>query len=139
MIKKHSPSNAPIKELRGFGIGMTLFCSVIGSLLYWKGNPSWAYRLWIIGGIAFLAPALLFPRGLRPMFVVWSAIAVRLSWVMSRLVLVLIFFGMFTFVSLVQKIIGRDILDRKFPDEKDTYWIDRSKDEYNPKHFERLF
>ncbi len=139
MIKQPSPQNASSKDLRGFGIGMTLFCLMLGGLLMWRGNLTWCYRLWMVGGIVFLAPAILFPTGLRPIFIVWSAIAVRLSWVMSRLVLSIIFFIIFTAVSLVQKIIRRDAMDIKFPDECETYWVDRSKEEYNPKHFERLF
>jgi len=139
LIKKTSPANAPRKELRGFGIGMTLFCAFIGGILYWKGHPTGAFSLWIVGGVIFLIPALLFPEGLRPVFIGWSAIAVRLSWVISRLVLLLIFYLLFTAVSLIQKIIRRDPLDRTFPGEKPSYWIDRSQEEYNPKHFERLF
>ncbi|MBN2326505.1 MAG: sxtJ [Candidatus Omnitrophica bacterium] len=139
MIKQTSPSQAPIKELRGFGVGMTLFCAALGGLLFWRGSAEWAYRLWIIGGVVFLAPAILFPRGLRPIFIVWTAIAKRLSWVISRIVLLLIFFVLFTFVSLIQKIIRRDPLERKFPGDESSYWIDRSKEEYNPNHFERLF
>ena len=118
---------------------MTLLCMVLGGILLWRGHPYWTYRLWIIGGVVFLAPALLFPTGLRPIFVVWTAIAERLNWIVSRLVLVLIFYILFTIISLIQKIIRRDPLDRQFPGNASTYWIDRSQEETNPKHFERLF
>ncbi|MGC9327763.1 MAG: SxtJ family membrane protein [Candidatus Hinthialibacter sp.] len=139
MIKQTPPSQASIQELRGFGAGMTLFCAALGGLLFWRGSAEWAYGLWMTGGIVFLPPAILFPRALRPFYIVWTAIAKRLSWVISRTVLLLIFFVLFTFVSLIQKIIRRDPLDRKFPGEASSYWIDRSEEEYKPNHFERLF
>jgi hypothetical protein len=139
LINQSSPANAPLKELRGFGIGMTLFCAFLGGVLFWRGHPHVSYVLWIIGALVFLIPAMLSPGVLRPIFIAWTAVALRLNWVISRLILCLLFYGMFTLVSIVQKIIKRDPLDRKFPGEGSTYWIDRSQETYNPKHFERLF
>lgn len=118
---------------------MTLFCAALGGVLFWRGHSTVPYCLWGVGVLVFLVPALVSPGSLRPIFIVWSAIAVRLSWVISRFILMVLFYILFTLVSIVQKIIGRDPLDRKFPGEGASYWIDRSRETYNPKHFERLF
>lgn len=131
--------NPTPKELRQFGIGMTLFLALIGGLVIWRGHRTLAIDLWIVGVIVFFLPALLFPTGLKPIYRIWMKIALVISVVTSRVILSVLYYTVFTLVSIIQKILRRDVLEREFPGGKESYWIDRSKDEYNPKHFERLF
>lgn len=134
-----TPENAAPRDLRNFGFGMTLFCGVIGGLIWWKGHAPSAYGLWSAAFLVFLAPALLMPARLRPVFRVWMKIAGVMSWIISNTMLCAIFYLVFTAVSLIQKLIGRDLLALKFPGNQDSYWIDRSQEPDNPKHFERLY
>ncbi len=139
MTKKLTPENATPKDLRNFGFGMTLFFLVIGGLVWWKGHAPAAYGLWMAAVLVFLAPALFLPARLRPIFRGWMKIAGVLSWIISNTILCAIFYFIFTPVSWIQKLNGRDLLERKFPGHQESYWIDRSREPDNPKHFERLY
>jgi hypothetical protein len=66
--------------------------------------------------------------------------AFALGWLNSKIILSLTFYLLFTPISLVQKIIGRDALNRTFPNpEKTTYWNNRTDQKIDRKHFERQF
>jgi hypothetical protein len=52
-------------------------------------------------------------------------LAFPIGWTVSNLVLVLVFFGLFTPVALVFRLLGRDALQRRFQPEQDTYWTAR--------------
>jgi hypothetical protein len=126
--------------LRKFGIMMAVVLGVISCLTAWKAYWTATYILWFIGGINFLIPALLFPTGLKPVYIAWMKFAFALGWLNSKIILSLIFYLLFTPISLVQKIIGRDALARTFPNpDKTTYWNNRSDQKKNRKHFERQF
>ena len=62
-----------------------------------------------------------------------------LGWINQRVILSLVYYLVFTPISLIQRMIGRDPLERKPDSNQKTYWVDRSQEEYNPKHFERQF
>jgi len=73
-----------------------------------------------VGPIGLLWPALI-----RPIFLGWMALAFPIGWTISRVVLSLVFFGLFTPLAMLFRLQGRDELAlRKSPDAV-TYW--RSK------------
>ncbi|MGI6457697.1 MAG: SxtJ family membrane protein [bacterium] len=130
---------ATIRDLRKFGITMAFMLLLISGIAVWKENWTAATILWTIAGVGFLLPALVFPAGLRPVFRYWMKFAFVLGWINQRVILSLVYYLVFTPISLIQRMIGRDPLERKPDSNQKTYWVDRSQEEYNPKHFERQF
>ena len=65
---------------------------------------------------------LLWPRAVRHIFVTWSVIAFPIGWVVSWIALGLLFYGVFTPIGLLFRLIGRDALMRRRPTGQDTYW-----------------
>jgi RsiW-degrading membrane proteinase PrsW (M82 family) len=63
------------------------------------------------------------PRILRPIFIGWMALAYPIGWVVSRIVLGIIFFGLFTPVAWIFRMIGRDALVLKSQPDAATYWL----------------
>jgi hypothetical protein len=61
------------------------------------------------------------PRAMRPIFTGMMAITYPIGWVVSHLALALLFFGVFTPVALLFKLIGRDSLTRRRSDQP-SYW-----------------
>jgi hypothetical protein len=62
------------------------------------------------------------PRIIRPVFVGWMALAYPIGWVVSRVVLGIIFYGLFTPVAWVFRLIGRDELVLKSKPTAASYW-----------------
>lgn len=131
--------NTP-EELRKFGFtiaGALLFFSLIS---LWKSHWFIFFAMVIIAIVNFIIPAVFFPLSLRLVYKYWMKVGGTLGWINSKIILSLLYYFIFTPVSIIQKIIRRDVLERRFPDlEKDTYWHDRSEETYNSKHFERQF
>ena len=65
---------------------------------------------------------LAWPRTIRPVFIGWMALVYPLGWIVSRIVLGVVFYGMFTPLAWVFRLIGRDVLILKPQPTAATYW-----------------
>jgi hypothetical protein len=111
--------------LTGFGL--------LAGVLVWRGHGRPAS---ILGAMAALvgATALLSPATALPFYRAWMGIGFFVGSGVSRAVLVLIFYGVVTPVSLLFRLAGRDALRLK--KGGDSYWAEhpRLDDRENPKH-----
>ena len=62
------------------------------------------------------------PRLIRPVFVGWMAIAYPIGWTVSRLVLGILFYGMFTPIAWMFRLVGRDALVLKPQPMATSFW-----------------
>ena len=62
------------------------------------------------------------PRWLAMSFTFWMIAIFPLAWLVSNLVLALVFFGLLTPLGLLFRLLGRDPLDRTWPGRQDSYW-----------------
>jgi hypothetical protein len=65
---------------------------------------------------------LAWPRVIKPVFIGWMALAYPIGWTVSRIVLGIIFYGLFTPVAWIFRFIGRDELALKSQRTAPTYW-----------------
>ncbi len=114
--------------LRQFSIVALIGFGLIGVLVGWKTGAWWVSSIfWGVGALAFLT-GLVWERGVLPLYIVMMAIALPIGLIISNLVLIFLFYGLFTPVALFFKLTGRDPLHRKLEPEKDSYWIAREED-----------
>ena len=109
------------KELRKFGLVMTVPLVIIGALLIWKGRPAAPYFLGAAG--FFFITGLLIPKVLTPIEIAWMALAKVLSIVVTNILLTLTFFLVITPIGLLMRLLGKDLLKLKFPGNLKSYWI----------------
>jgi len=72
----------------------------------------------VIGVLGLVRPALV-----RWIFVGWMVLAFPIGWVVSELMLLVMFYCVLTPVALLFRLRGRDLLRRKPADEGGTYWL----------------
>lgn len=138
MTKQSAPLDT--HELRKFGLLMAGVFLLISGIMAWKGHWTAMRVMWFIAGVVFLCPALVWPKALGPVHRNWMKLAAVLGWVNQRIILSLVYYLLFTPISWIQRLIGRDPLERKFPiPNKTSYWHDRRGKEFNRKHFQRQF
>jgi hypothetical protein len=77
-----------------------------------------------IGGLLLFSIAV-FSKAAIPMYKTWMGLAFALGWIMSRVLLFLVFYIVITPIALLARISGKKFLDTKFRDGKDSYWIKR--------------
>ena len=89
-------------------------------------------------GLALLLTGLLLPAFARRFHVIWMRAASILGWVNSRILLSLMYYGVFTPYGIVSRLVGRDPLRRR-GQKRDTYWVPRRATRQTREQFERLF
>ena len=125
------------KELRQFGITMTIVLGLLGGLFLWRQKESYIY-FFVIAGI-FLFFGLILPKLLKPVHKAWMALAVVLGWIMTRLILSILFFLVVTTTGLFAKLFGKNFLKLKFDKNTDSYWIAKKKVKFEKSNYERQF
>jgi hypothetical protein len=122
-LREESVQPANSRVLRQFA---ALWTCLFAALAYFRSSAQEnGYWIWICGalmvmpGIAGLAK----PAVIRPVFVLATVITRPIGWVVSHLILIVIFYGAFTPVALVFKLIGRDALTRRFRPDLESYWV----------------
>jgi hypothetical protein len=118
------PRNPDSRTLRQFATLWIVLIGTIGALQLHKGNSVG----WLFIGLAVGAgiPGLLRPKYLKPVFVTWMILAFPVGWLVSHIMLALIFFGLFTLLGMMLKVMGHDALRRRKP-ASDTFWEARNQ------------
>ncbi len=112
-----SPTDRQLRQFAGTGM---LVLPVLGWLLC---GASLRIMVAFTGtGILLGLTAWLRPRLLQPLYVGVSLIAFPIGMVVSEVVLLFLYFGLFTPLALVFRLGGRDALQRSFEKDTTSYW-----------------
>lgn len=65
--------------------------------------------------------------------------ALILSWINTRIILILLFYLVFTPIGLILKLLGKDLLDRKINKADKSYWRKKEKNELSLAAYEKQF
>ena len=125
------------KELRKFAITVGIVLGLLGGLFFWRGRDYDSYFL--ILSAALLLLGLVVPILLKPIHKVWMVLAVFLGWLMTRVILSVLFYLVVTTIGLLARLFGKDFLDLKFGRNADSYWIPKERIEFKRSDYERQF
>ncbi|HEX5708556.1 MAG TPA: SxtJ family membrane protein [Pyrinomonadaceae bacterium] len=96
--------------------------------------------VYVLGGAALLlvVAGLLVPAVSVRFHTLWMKLAAVLGYVNSRVLLGLMYYGVFTPYGVVSRLVGRDPLGRRKPGGE-TFWVERKRTRQEREGFERLF
>ncbi len=108
--------NPSEKQLRQFaGIWFPAFCGLVGwSIGHKTGHWSEVEIGWGLAGLLSVG-GLVLPSLIRPIFIGLILLTFPIGWVVSHLLLGLIFYGVVTPIGLILRISGHDPLQLKKP------------------------
>ncbi len=114
------------RDLRWFGLMLFAFMSVVGAILRWRfGHLEAAIGVWIAGA-ALAAFYYALPPVRRPMLVGWMYLTLPIGWVVSHVVLALLYYIVLTPIGLFMRLcLGRDPMQRRIEPARATYWTAR--------------
>lgn len=116
---------ATTRELRWFaGVWFPALCGVLGWLAF-DSLPRLAIVLWTLGvtlGLIGLAR----PRVIRPVYVGLTRVTFPIGWVVSHVLLLVMYYGIITPVGLLVRAF-RDPLEREIDPGAPTYWVPREQ------------
>jgi Saxitoxin biosynthesis operon protein SxtJ len=83
-------------------------------------------------------PGLFKPSIVRPVYVGSMILAFPIGWTVNKIILACMFYGIFTPMALLFRMIGRDSLARRRKPAAETYWSVKSQSS-NPSSYLRPF
>ena len=86
-------------DLKNFGITVGTVLLVITGFFFWKEKESFQILLTI--SIFLFVLGIAAPLILKPVYVVWMVFATILGWVMTRVILTLLFYVIITPIGLI--------------------------------------
>lgn len=127
--------NLDKSNLKKFGMTMGIAFFAITLFILIRHNRL-ALPTFIISVIFFIL-VFITPSLLKPVYIFWMKLAFILGWINTRLLLLIVFYLIFTPFGLTMKLFGVDLLDRKIDKNKESYWKKKEKTELNPLNYER--
>jgi hypothetical protein len=111
-------------EWRKFGMALAVLLSIIATVLLLKHKPGYYYLFGAGGVVMFFSFAA--PIVIKPLFIFFSYTGFGIGWVMTRVILVILFYLVMTPIGFLGKLFGKKFLDTTFKrkGESASYWID---------------
>ena len=124
------------KDFKNFGLVIGTILSMFGLFLLYKRIDYFIYFVSV--GLMFLSLGLIAPKILKPIYKVWMTFAVIVGWIMTRLILSILFYTVITGIAILTSIIGKDFLNLKI-NNKDSYWNSRNSENELNQDYEKQF
>ncbi len=125
------------KECRKFGLSVGIVLIIISVILAFYDKSSFVY-FGAIGGFLVIS-AVIVPAILLPFQKIWMILAVLLGFIMTRFILLILFYLILTPIGLIARLFGKDFLDLKLNKDQVSYWNKREEKEYEKLDTERQF
>ncbi len=125
------------KDLRKFGLTIGIAFLLLAVLLFITKKNSFPYFGTI--GVLLIIIGLAVPGILKPFNKIWMSLSIILGWIMTRVILTILFYFAITPIGLLVKLIRKDFLDLKIDKSKNSYWQKREKKKFDPVDYERQF
>ena len=123
-MKRVDSDKIKISSNRSFGL---LFFVVFLIVSLWPLTHEGSIRIWsVIVSAVFLILGLINSRLLTPLNVLWLKFGMILGAIISPIVMGIVFFLVVTPTGFILRIMGKDLLNKKYDKEKETYWIKRN-------------
>ena len=129
------------KALRSFGWVVGGVLLVIAAVVWWRNDFALTTATYVLGSLggALLVLGLTVPVVLKPVYRVWMALAVVMGFIMTRVILSVVYYLVMTPIGLALRLFGKDPMHRRIDPEASSYWIEKSYDDESPERLEKYY
>lgn len=109
------------RQLRQFAVAALFACALMG---FWNWRSTGSVRVLAIAsavGAVVCLTGLMAPAAVRPLYVILMAVTLPVGWLVSRMLLLAIYFVVIMLTGRVFRLFGRDHLALKRP-QGGSYW-----------------
>jgi hypothetical protein len=133
----HEAKPATDAQARKTALVVACVLAALAAWNYYRGRMT---TVFVLGGVsvALVCAGLFVPPVARGFHGAWMRLALALGWVNSRVLLGLMFYGVFAPYNLVGRLLRRDPLRRRGRGAE-SYWIKRKQTRQTREQFERTF
>lgn len=127
--------NPSRQTLRTFAIGLCVLAVAHAAWLVW-GQRLEGWRAWLcliagqLGVVGVVAP-----KALRWVYVGWMVLVFPIGWCVFQASLAILYFGVFTPIGWLMRLLGRDPLQLRTDPNATSYWIPHRISDDPRKHF----
>jgi hypothetical protein len=127
------------RQLDQFGLIWLVFFAVLGAVARFRWHaPGGSTAIWC-AAVAVPAIGWLVPGFMRWVYVGMSYLAWPIGFVVSHVVLALVYYVVLTPIGLVARVLGYDAMQRRGGADRDSYWVERPADGAAPRRYFRQF
>ena len=118
-------NNIPVSTEKSFGVVFSIVFLLVAlyPLFYSKEIHIWA----IIVSAIFLFLAYVIPNILRIPNILWFKFGMLLSYIISPIIMALVYVTTVLPTGLIMRLLGKDLLRQKLDNNAQTYWITRNE------------
>jgi len=124
-------------EIRNFGFIIGIVLLIVSGILFWKEKE--AFQVFLAISVILFFTAFTLTSVLKPFYWIWMIFAIILGWFMTRLILSLLFYFLFTSIGLIFRLFGKQFLELRWNKEKESYWNFRTKEQQQNRNYEKEF
>ena len=124
-------------DIRKFGITIGVILLIIAGFLFWKEKES--FQILLTFGVTLCILGIVIPFILKPIYWVWMIFATILGWIMTRVILSLLFYIIVTPIGLIPRFFGKQFLELKWDKSKISYWNYMNTKQLYEKIYEKQF
>ncbi len=135
------------KQLRRFGLIAFAVFGLLGGVIRWKGGlpavsfgetaPVVASVLWGVGILSAIL-SLVAPRANLFLYRLLVVVTYPIGFVVSFVLMALVFYGIITPVGLIFRVLRRDPLNRRFDGNTGSYWVPHHQVEELERYFKQF-
>lgn len=135
---KQTMKKKSFRREREFGLVVGGVLVLLSSWWLYRGKFASVSPITLPLGWLLVLLGLLWPKALIWPNRGWMLLAEGLSFVMTRIILGIVFFLIMTPIGVVKRLSGWDPLDRR-SGRRSSYWRPYSERQRNPRHYEKMF
>ena len=119
-------NNVKISSNRSFGIVFFLLFFVIA---FWsfRGDFQQIKIIPFIISLIFLILGLINSKLLTPLNKLWLKLGELLGRIIAPIVIAIVFFLVVTPIAIIMRLLGKDLLKKKYDSKNKSYWINREE------------
>lgn len=112
-----------VKDLRIFAFIWAAIFMIIGiyPIVHNNGIKMWAVEIAVI----IVAIGVIKPTFLSKIYLLWIKLGEFIGNIVSHIIMLVLYLCLFTPVSIILKLLGKDLLNKKIDKSKSSYWIKR--------------
>ena len=137
MIEEIRNIKSGIKELRQFGIAISIVTCILGGLFLFREKDFFFY--FFIASFIFLCLGLSYPQLLKPIQKGWMTLTIIIGWLLTRTILLVLFYSVVTPLGICARIFTQRLLDTKYDKTALSYWIPKAPLPENKQTYENQF
>tara|TARA_B100000212_G_scaffold137320_1_gene103473 strand:+ start:258 stop:668 length:411 start_codon:yes stop_codon:yes gene_type:complete len=124
------------KDLKNFGFTIGFILLIISVFLFVRERDSSIYFFSL--GLIFIGLGIIIPTVLKPAYKIWMSFAVIIGWIMTRIILSVLFYLIISTIGIFARLFGKDFLNLKSKNNE-SYWNIRNEENELNQDYEKQF